>query len=68
MDNNDDQEDLMQISSKLIARAVRKSVNNPIAKAWIAKEMEKKKMSIPSNLDKYQGRNIGTGGGGYVKK
>ena len=68
VDNNDDQEDLMQISSKLIARAVRKAVNNPIAKAWIAKEMEKKKMSIPSNPDKYQGRNVGAGGGGYVKK
>ena len=58
----------MQISTKLIARAVRKAVNNPISKAWIAKEMQKKKMTIPSNLDNYQGKNVGAGGGGYVKK
>ena len=68
VDNNDHQEDLMNIATKVIARAVRKPVNNPIAKAWIANEMKRKSMSIPSNLDKYQGRNVGKGGGGYVKK
>lgn len=68
VDNNDHQEDLMNIATKVIARAVRKPVNNPIARAWIANEMKRKSMSIPSNLDKYQGRNVGKGGGGYVKK
>ena len=68
VDNNDHQEDLMNVATKMIARAVRKPVNNPIAKAWIANEMKRKSMSIPSNLDKYQGRNVGKGGGGYVKK
>ena len=68
VDNNDHQEDLMNVATKMIARAVRKPVNNPIAKAWIANEMKRKSMSIPSNLDNYQGRNVGKGGGGYVKK
>ena len=66
VDNNDDQEDLMELSSKLIARAVRPAVNNPIAKKWIADQMRQKGMSDISNQP--LGKNIGRGGGGYVKK
>ena len=68
VDNNDHQENLMEVATKLIKRAIRKPISNPIAKAWIASEMRKKKMSALNNLDNYQGRNIGKGGGGYVPK
>ena len=68
--NNDssDDKDILQMVAKTVSRAMRKPVNNPIAKAWIASEMRKKKMSALNNLDNYQGRNIGKGGGGYVRK
>jgi shikimate kinase len=66
VDNNDHQEDLMEISTKMIARAVRPPVNNPIATAWIADQMKQKGMSDLSN--KPLGKNIGKGGGGYVPK
>ena len=66
VDNNDHQEDPMEISAKMIARAVRRPVNNPIATAWIADQMKQKGMSDISN--KPLGRNIGKGGGGYVRK
>ena len=66
VDNNDHQEDLMELSSKMIARAIRKPVNNPIATAWIANELKKKQSTI-SPADKL-GKNIGKGGGGYVPK
>jgi len=68
VDNNDDQEDLMQVATKLIKRAIRNPISSPIAKEWIAREMRKKKMASLNNLDSYQGRNIGKGGGGYVPK
>ena len=42
VDNNDHQEDMLELSTKSITRALRKKVNNPIAKAWIAKELAKK--------------------------
>ena len=49
----------------MITRALRRKVNNPIANAWIAKELKKKQATIsPNSL----GKNIGTGGGGYVPK
>jgi len=60
VDNNDTQEDLMQLSAKMISRAIKISVNNPTATAWIANEMKKKKMSVYKS-------NTGAGGG-YVKK
>ena len=66
VDNNDHQEDLMQLSTKMISRAVRKSVNNPIATAWIANELKKKQATISPSAK--LGRNIGKGGGGYVPK
>ena len=66
VDNNDDQEDLMELSSKLISRAIRIPVNNPIAKKWIADQMKQKGMSDLSNQP--LGKNIGKGGGGYVRK
>ena len=64
VDNNDHNEDLLEISSKAIARAIRKPVRNHIATAWIAKEKEKRSIASTSNL----GRNVGKGGGGYVPK
>ena len=66
VDNNDHQEDLMELSTKMIARAIRKPVNNPIAKKWIADQMRQKGMSDLSNQP--LGKNIGKGGGGYVSK
>jgi dephospho-CoA kinase len=60
VDNNDHQEDLMQLSTKLITKAIKKPVNNPIAKAWMANELKKKNATKLANL------NVG-GGGGYVK-
>ena len=66
VDNNDHQEDLMQLSTKMISRAVRKAVNNPIATAWIANELKKKQATISPSAR--LGRNIGKGGGGYVPK
>ncbi len=68
VDNNDDQEDLMQVATKLIKRAIRNPISSPIAKEWIAREMRKKKMASLNNLDSYQGRNVGKGGGGYVPR
>ena len=38
VDNNDHQEDMLELSTKAITRALRKKVNNPIAKEWIANE------------------------------
>ena len=66
VDNNDHQEDMLELSTKSITRALRKKVNNPIAKAWIANELKKKQATV-SPTSKL-GRNIGTGGGGYVRK
>ena len=43
VDNNGVEQDMLEISTKHIRRALSKSVNNTIAKAWIANEMEKKK-------------------------
>ena len=43
VDNNGFEEDMLEISTKHIRRAISKSVKNAIAKAWIASEMEKKK-------------------------
>jgi len=68
VDNNDDQENLMEIATKLIKRAIRNPISSPIAKEWIASEMRKKKMASLNNLDSYQGRNVGKGGGGYVPR
>ena len=64
VDNNDHQEDLMELSSKLIARAIRIPVKNPIATAWIANELKKKQATI-SPADKLIKNK---GGGGYVRK
>jgi len=66
VDNNDHQEDMLELSTKAVTRALRKKVNNPIAKAWIANEIKKKQATV-SPTSKL-GRNIGTGGGGYVRK
>ena len=43
VDNNGVEQDMLEISTKHIRRALSKSVNNTIAKAWIANEMKKKK-------------------------
>ena len=43
VDNNGFEEDMLDISIKLIRRAVSKPVKNVIAQAWIANEMKKKK-------------------------
>ena len=43
VDNNGVEQDMLEISAKHIRRALSKSVNNTIAKAWIANEMKKKK-------------------------
>ena len=43
VDNNGVEQDLLQISTKVIRRAISKPVNNKIATAWIASEMEKKR-------------------------
>jgi len=43
VDNNGFEEDMLDISIKLIRRAISKPVKNVIATAWIANEMEKKK-------------------------
>lgn len=65
VDNNDHNENLLELSAKMITRALRRKVNNPIANAWIANELKKKQATIsPNSL----GKNIGTGGGGYVPK
>ena len=45
VDNNGVEQDLLQISTKLIRRAISKPVNNKIATAWIANEMKKKDRS-----------------------
>jgi len=60
VDNNDIQEDLMQLSAKMISRATKIPVNNPTATAWIANEMKKKKITTYKP-------NVGAGGG-YVQK
>ena len=43
VDNNGFEEDMLEISTKQIRRAISKPVKNAIAKAWIANEMKKKK-------------------------
>ena len=43
VDNNGFEEDMLEISTKQIRRAIKSPVNNAIAKAWIAKEMKKKR-------------------------
>ena len=45
VDNNGVEQDLLQISTKLIRRAISTPVNNKIATAWIANEMKKKDRS-----------------------
>ena len=45
VDNNGLEEDMLEISTKLIRRAISKPVNNKIATAWIANEMKKKDRS-----------------------
>ena len=43
VDNNGFEEDMLEISTKQIRRAIKSPVNNAIAKAWIANEMKKKR-------------------------
>ena len=43
VDNNGFEEDMLEISIKLIRRAIKSPVNNERAKAWIANEMKKKR-------------------------
>jgi len=43
VDNNGFEEDMIEISTKLIRRAISKPVKNVIAAAWIANEMKKKR-------------------------
>ncbi len=43
VDNNGFEEDMLEISTKLIRRAISKPVKNAIAQHWIASEMEKKR-------------------------
>ena len=43
VDNNGFEEDMLDISIKLIRRAISKPVKNTIAQAWIANEMKKKR-------------------------
>ena len=45
VDNNGIEEDMLEISTKLIRRAISSPVNNKIATAWIANEMKKKDRS-----------------------
>ena len=42
VDNNGVEQDMLEISKKLIRKAISKPVNNKIATAWIANEMKKK--------------------------
>ena len=43
VDNNGFEEDMLEISTKHIRRAISKPVKNVIAQAWIANEMKKKR-------------------------
>ena len=43
VDNNGFEEDMLEMSTKQIRKAISKPVKNAIAKAWIANEMEKKR-------------------------
>ena len=45
VDNNGVEEDMLQISTKIIRRAISKSVKNVIAAAWITNELKKKDRS-----------------------
>ena len=45
VDNNGVEQDMLEISKKLIRRAISKPVNNKIATAWIANELKKKDRS-----------------------
>ena len=45
VDNNGVEEDMLEISTKLIKRAITRPVNNKIASAWIANELKKKDRS-----------------------
>ena len=63
--NNDETHDknIIQLVAKTIGKALRKSVDNSIAKEWIANELKKKKADSLANLGKQRYR-----GGGYVPK
>ena len=43
VDNNGFEEDMLEISTKHIRKAIKSPVNNERAKAWIANEMKKKR-------------------------
>ena len=43
VDNNGFEEDMIEISTKLIRRAISNPVKNVFAAAWIANEMKKKR-------------------------
>ena len=45
VDNNGVEQDLLQISTKQIRRAISKPVKNAIATAWISSELKKKDRS-----------------------
>jgi len=45
VDNNGVEQDMLEISKKLIRKAISKPVNNKIATAWIANELKKKDRS-----------------------
>ena len=45
VDNNGVEEDMLEISTKLIKRVITRPVNNKIASAWIANELKKKDRS-----------------------
>ena len=68
VNNNDLEDDLLALASKAVARAIRGPVTSPIAKEWIADQMRKRNISALNNLDNYQGRNVGKGGGAEYTK
>ncbi len=63
--NNDssDNKNILQLVAKTVSRAMKKPVNNPIAKAWIANELKKRQAKPNVKLAKDRHR-----GGGYVDK
>ena len=58
VDNNDAGEDVFEKVWKRCMVLVRKKVNNPIAKAWIAGELKKKEQGVNTSPT-----GTGTGGG-----